>query len=286
MGNRSKRAQTAKETLSICESGQYTNSNGEVVELKSSIEQSIADAKVYSPETLDSVRGEVDAMLQALEFETSIEVRNATTFATASEMLRADSSRPVLCLNFASAKNPGGGFLGGSQAQEEALCRASALYVTINPQQEYYEVNRNCGTCLYTDYMIYSPSVPVFRNDRDELLDRPFEVSVITAPAVNKGALANSQPEKLQSVETVMRQRIEKLLSIAVLHGYERLVLGAWGCGVFRNNPADIASLFREVLTDRFSGAFEEAGFGVLDFSEDKATFNAFAEELTSSTFT
>lgn len=195
-------------------------------------------------------------------------------------MLEKDPTKPVLCLNFASAKNPGGGFLGGSQAQEEALCRASALYLTINPQQEYYQVNRTCGTCLYTDYMIYSPGVPVFRDDRDELLQQPFEVSVITSPAVNAGALANSQPEQLPKLQSVMRQRIEKLLTVAVLHGYSRLVLGAWGCGVFRNEPAEIASLFHDALTGRFARAFEEVAFGVLDFTKDQATFHAFADEF------
>src|SRR6185312_12808515 len=96
----------------------------------------------------------------------------------------------VVALNFASAKNPGGGFLGGAKAQEEDLCRCSALYTCQLTQSAYYEVNRATSSMLYTDNIIYSPDVPFFRDDRLQLLDEPFTVSIITAPAPNAGQAA------------------------------------------------------------------------------------------------
>ena len=140
----------------------------------------------------------------------------------------------VLALNFASAKNPGGGFLKGSQAQEESLARASGLYACINPIQTGYEANRRNASCLYTDHMIYSPDVPVFRDDDDLLLDHPYLVSFLTAPAVNAGEVRLKEPGNVvpdRGGDAV--GRMEKVLSLAVVHGHEVLVLGAWGCGVF-----------------------------------------------------
>ncbi len=279
MTNRSKRAAIATETMSIIESGSYVNTAGNTIDFADDIAATIEATKTFAPEDFDAIELQVSKKLQSINSSaTTFEVANETTFAAARSILQEQPDARVLCLNFASAKNPGGGFLGGSQAQEEALCRASALYASLNPQQTYYETNRRCGTCLYTDHMIYSPMVPVFRDDKDELLLEPYRVSFITAPAVNTGALANSEPEKLPMVADTMRSRIEKLLSLAVLNDYQHLVLGAWGCGVFRNEPAEIADLFHEQLTGsgRFAAAFKNVRFGVLDFTKDQSTYRAF----------
>ena len=278
MTSRSKRAAIAAETISIIESGSYVNAAGSKNEFADDIAASIEGTRTFAPEDFDAVELQVTKKLQSTSCDTKFCVANETTFAAASNILQKQPQAKVLCLNFASAKNAGGGFLRGSQAQEEALCRASALYASIEPQRSYYDSNRRCGTCLYTDHMIYSPMVPVFRDDNDALLIEPYRVSFITAPAVNTGALANSEPEKLPLVSDVMRSRIDKLLSLAVLNGYRHLVLGAWGCGVFRNEPSRIAELFREQLTGtgRFAAAFECVRFGVLDFAKDKSTFRAF----------
>jgi len=278
MTNRSKRAAIAAETLSIVENGSYENVAGDTIEIANDIASSVQATRIFTPEDFDAIKLQVNKKIQSTSYTTKFYVANETTLAAARTSLQEQPSAKVLCLNFASAKNPGGGFLGGSQAQEEALCRASALYASINLQRKYYDTNRRCGTCLYTDHMIYSPMVPVFRDDNDELLLEPYRVSFVTSPAVNTGALANSEPEKLPMVAGVMRARIEKLLSIAALNDYQHLILGAWGCGVFRNDPTEIAELFREQLTSsgRFATAFKSVRFGVLDFTKDESTYRAF----------
>src|SRR5262249_17412335 len=107
---------------------------------------------------------------------TEFRVVNCTTLAAARQLVREEGAADVLCLNFASGKNPGGGFLNGSQAQEESLARATGLYPCLTPMRAMYDANRQFDSCLYTDHMIYSPRVPVFRDDDDALLSEPYAV--------------------------------------------------------------------------------------------------------------
>ena len=198
---------------------------------------------------------------------------NDTTLCAARRLYEAHGPNRVALLNFASARNPGGGFLSGSQAQEESLARASALYAAISRMTEYYEVNRRHRSALYTDHMIYSPRVPVFRDDDDHLIDEPWCVSMITAPAVNAGAVRSNEPENRSRIPEVMGRRIEYVLALAAHHGHDALVLGAWGCGVFANEPREVARLFAGQLLGegRFAEAFSEIVFAVLDRRGDIA---------------
>ncbi len=84
-------------------------------------------------------------------------------------------------LNFASAKNPGGGFLGGSQAQEESLARSIALYASLQSEFQFYEEHREMVILLYSHSMIFSPNCPVFRDDQGVLLSKPMLASLLVA---------------------------------------------------------------------------------------------------------
>src|SRR4029077_4484905 len=102
-----------------------------------------------------------------------IRATNGTTLAAARQLHEQYGPERIALLNFASARNPGGGFLSGSQAQEESLARASGLYASLSRMTDYYGANRRSKSALYTDHMVYSPLVPVFRDDDDRLLDEP-----------------------------------------------------------------------------------------------------------------
>lgn len=130
--------------------------------------------------------------------------------------------------------------------------------------------------------MIYSPLVPVFRNDEDQLIDGHYLISIITSPAVNKGALLMNEPEYAISIETVMLNRIEKLLSVAVVNNQTTLILGAWGCGVFRNSTEDVAAWFAHHLlkNETFKNAFTRVVFAIYDPSEKKKTAEAFKQQF------
>ncbi|CAM5744633.1 TIGR02452 family protein [Streptomyces hirsutus] len=181
-------------------------------------------------------------------------------------------------LNFASARNPGGGYLNGAQAQEEALCRASALYVCLLRAAEFYDHHRTHRDPFYTDRVIHSPAVPVFRDDRGRLLDAPFPVGFLTSAAPNAGVILRTAPERAPELPHALAVRAERVLETAVAHGYRRLVLGAWGCGVFRNDPTQVAAAFRALLEPggRFAGAFEHVVFGILDRTRGSEVRTAF----------
>ena len=269
MNKRATRAQIAKETLEILEKGFYQSPGGQVVHIKEALEAALLDSVHYRPKDFDEVFGLRDRIMVERGDQAPIEfqVINETTLSAAARLTKANGNANVLALNFASAKNPGGGFLKGSQAQEESLARASGLYPCIAQMQAMYDANRQFRSCLYTDNMIYSPGVPVFRDDRDQLLEAPYLVSFVTAPAVNAGVVRRRGTENVGRIEDVMRGRIEKVLSLAVIHHHETLVLGAWGCGVFRNNPRDVARWFGDHLTGNglFSRSFKKVVFAVLD---------------------
>jgi uncharacterized protein (TIGR02452 family) len=151
-----------------------------------------------------------------------------------------------------------------------------------------YETNRRCGTCLYTDHMIHSPRVPVIRCDAGDLLDEPYCVSILTVPAVNAGAVRRNEPHNIDKIAPTMIDRIEKLLSLAVIHGHRRLILGAWGCGVFRNDPALVAQWFSDHLTrnSTLQGAFENVVFAVVDSTSERLVIGPFERQFLSATET
>lgn len=263
MINRDIRSRIAQETLSILDAGGYENALGQPVDIAGGLAQAKAGTVHYKREALLQL---VQGAGSAQSFATCFEVRNESTLAAARRLIAFGHADP-LCLNFASARNPGGGFLGGAEAQEENLAKSSGLYPCIVQKSEMYEANRAHKSCIYLDDMIYSPKVPVFRDDDYRLLEEPYFASMVTAPAVNRGAVARNEPERLGELEAAMLARVEMLLALAVHHGHTALVLGAWGCGVFGNQPSDMARWFAAHLLHnrKYRNAFEHVVFAVLD---------------------
>lgn len=270
--SRDKRAMTAKQTVAICGAGFYLASSGMRVSIADELAGAKAGTVLYSPDNPPVTKA------TQTKRETRFEVRNETTFQALARL--AGQGGHLACLNFASAKNPGGGFLNGSLAQEEALACASGLYPCLLKAPDYYERNRANRSALYLDLAIFSPLVPFFRNDAGTLLENPVLASVITSPAPNAGAIAQNEPANLRQVEPTLKRRSEQVLAIANSQQVDRLILGAWGCGVFRNDPRTVARIFAELLKPpgKFAGVFDEVVFAVFDRSDDKTTYRAFAE--------
>ena len=260
MNNREKRKYIAEDTLKILEQGYFQTPNGQTVSIEAAQASAVENTLIYTPEMSDDLLS--NRISQPLTTSTIIEVNGETTL-NATRQLLAAGYEDVLCLNFASAKNPGGGFLGGSQAQEESIARSTGLYNCQMKAWDYYEVNRHTKTCIYTDNMIYSPYVPILKDEAGTNLDHLALASIITAPAVNFGVVKQREQNSIPKVEAIMKRRIAKVLAIALAHGHKAIVLGAWGCGVFQNDPKDIAPWFKEVIDSQFKNEFEKIVFAV-----------------------
>ena len=276
--NRRRTAQLGQEAVVIASEGRYRRVDGQTVEIGDAVRRCVEETRVFRPGEWPGVirRGREVAERNV---PARMEVTPETTLAATRRLVERENATRPLVLNFASAKNPGGGFLGGSRAQEESLARSSALYLSLQVGREYYEQNRRCRSTLYTDHAILSPDVPVFRDDDGALLDRPYAASFFTMPAVNVGALGSGGADHAR-VEPVMAGRVEKLLAMAAAEGSDELVLGAWGCGVFRNDSRLIARLFRDALfgPDRWASKFARIVFAVFTTDRDRENLDAFEE--------
>lgn len=259
----------ARETEAIVRAGSYRAGNGRDISIEKGVSAALAGTRLYGPGPVQAVPDRDRTPV--------IEVTGESSLQAAARMTR---ERPgeVAVLNYASARNPGGGFLDGAQAQEEALCRGSALYATLLRAPGFYAHHRGERDAFYTDRVIHSPGVPVFRDDRGRLLDAPYAAGFLTSPAPNAGVIRARTPHEAHRIPAALAARAERVLEVATVGGYRRLVLGAWGCGVFRNDPAEVAGAFRALLTGegRFAGHFEEVVFGILGRDDHAPTRVAF----------
>jgi uncharacterized protein (TIGR02452 family) len=263
--------------LAILNAGSYSLPDGHTISIQSELENACANTILYFPSDYELLLKKVAA--QPAKHSTAKRISNRTTLEAAHSLLTEYPA--VVSLNFASAKNPGGGFLSGSQAQEESLARASGLYSTLQTQPDFYTFHRQQATSAYSDRVIYSPHVPVFRDDEGNLLAESWKSSFITAAAVNAGAVRKNEPTEAGNIISLMQRRAKMVLAVAALHGYEALVLGAWGCGVFQNDPTAIAKIFAAALSESlFAGRFAHVEFSVYDSSPNTPTYNAFKREL------
>jgi uncharacterized protein (TIGR02452 family) len=268
--NRATRAAVAAATDRIVETGRYAAGRVEH-HIAPAVEAAVAGTHLHRPDDPladPPVRRTVAAR---------IEVTGESTLAAARRLV-AQADGDVACLNFASAKRPGGGYRSGAQAQEESLARASALAVCLEAVPEYYDQYRRRPDPVYTDGVICSPDVPVFRDDDGGLLAEAYAVTFLTAAAPNAGALAARGWRG--DIRTVLERRARRVLGVAASHGHGRVVLGAWGCGVFRNDPSVVADVFASLLGEDFARSFDLVTFAVLDTSRSASTHDAFRRRL------
>ncbi len=111
--------------------------------------------------------------------------------------------------------------------------------------------------------MIYSPNVPIIKDDAGYTLVKLMTTTIITAPAVNTGVVKNLESNRVGEIESVMKRRIAKVLSIALVHSHKTIVLGAGGCGVFQNDPVEIARYFKEIIMGQFKHDFNKIVFAI-----------------------
>ncbi len=265
-------ARQGREAVTIVAEGSYVAPSGARVDVRSAVARAVSATYDYRPE--EAVAAPPSPGSKA----TRVRVVNGTSLASARAM--AGGGVTPLVLNFASAKNPGGGFLNGARAQEESLARCSALYASLETSGMYAH-HRARSDAMYTDWMIHSPAVPVFRDDESAaLLEEPYLCAFLTTPAPNAGVVLQRDPSRRDEVNRVMTARVSRALAICAAQGHRHLVLGAWGCGVFANDPTVVATAFGAELDGAYAGVFDEVVFAVLDWSEERRFIRPFADRF------
>jgi uncharacterized protein (TIGR02452 family) len=254
-----------REAMTIARRGNYQAPSGRMVSITDAVRLAVSGTQSYPPGT-DFRLSDRDPV------ESKITVENTTTLEAA-RLLVGDGGDAVV-LNFADPTTPGGGFLTGALAQEEYLTRSSALIACLE-HNEMYSYHRAVNDALSSDYVIYSPSVPVFRKNDRSLLEEPYCVGILTSPAVRARRVAH---DRRSEIKPAMRSRIHKVLAGGLAHGHMDIVLGAWGCGAFGHDTKLIARLFGEALHRSFAGRYRRVIFAVTDWSLEQQFIRPFTQ--------
>ena len=264
---RSVAAKLGHSAVLAARSGEYIYGSNQKVDWNEQVQKACSATISISPETPLPSRRDNN------QLETRIQVTNETTLGAAKRLV--DRGLKPLALNFANGVIPGGGFLNGARAQEEVLCRSSALYQTISGDLMYEEHSKRRRPDS-THWAIYSPDVPVFRTDDGTTLAQPWLLSFLTCAAPYAPIIG--QPES----GDLLQQRVFRVLDIARSYGYQTLILGAWGCGAFANDPKRTAGDFRQAVETEFQGAFSEIVFAITDWSPERRYLGPFRDIFSS----
>ena len=223
---------------------------------------------------------------------TIVEVQNIDCLY-AGVQLKEQGYNPAV-LNMASRRNPGGGVPTGAGAQEETLFRRTNLFRSlyqfapyaeqygIKPSHHQYPLDRNYGG-------VYTPNAIYFRESEQKgyaLLEKPVCLSFITVAGMNRPDLTDYGMIADHHVEPI-KNKIRTIFRIGLVHGHDSLVLGALGCGAFRNPPRHVARLFHEVMDEpEFKDKYRRVIFAILDDHNAHqkhnpvGNFRPFAEEF------
>lgn len=213
---------------------------------------------------------------------THISVEACTSFVAAKKYHHLGR---VAVLNFANPVNPGGGVQLGAMAQEECLCRSSNLYSCLNAsnvRNDYYAYNRELKNSFYSDRLIYTKNVTVFKDDSDVPKMMPkeewFDVDIITcaAPYLVKRKYTNST-----ALLSLFKKRIKNICEAAKDNKVDVIILGAFGCGAFKNPPSIVADAFDQVIIEQsYSTAFRKIVFAIKPTSADCPNLMAFSNQF------
>ena len=246
------------------------------------------DVDYYSAEEVEELIEEAEEKLAGqLADAAAISVVEGDALETALAIQAArtdDGEQNVLVLNFACAFMAGGNEAIGKHALEGELCRRSTVFASISSEEAhpFYDANSDLGGSLYTNGVLVSPHVEVFREPGYLTMETPVAVSVISSPAPYVVMLKGMTDEELFDV---LKTRIQGILAVAAQDGYKHLVLGAWGCDSNGNDPAMVARAFREALDTpiadaTFANLFTTVAFAIDDTKKGQPNLTAFTDEF------
>lgn len=239
--------------------------------LSDAIEKSILETRFYAENDYPNLP---DAEKKAGK----IEISSERSFESAIRLQKENPGKKIAVLNFASAVNPGGGVVSGSGAQEECLCRTSTLYPALkcsSNQANYYGPNKLSGNNLHTDACIYTPGVIICKTDTafpERVSEEEFvTVDVISCAAPNlnlrdtrrySGDQAFVGELSEEELFGLHYKRCKHILAVAAANEADIVVLGAFGCGAFKNNPETVAQAMAKA-SNEYSKYFEIVNFAI-----------------------
>ena len=231
------------------------------------------------------------ALPEKRKAQATIVVTRNTSFQAATDRYFHHDREHIAVLNFASAVNPGGGVKKGSSAQEESLCRCSTLFPTLEQHfiwEKYYKPNREANNPLHTDACIWSPDVVICKTDsgipQRMAPERWATVDIISCAAPNlrqrTGNAYNPEmamPVRLTHDEqyTLHLKRAKHIMHLAASRHVDALILGAFGCGAFANDPWAVAEAYRDAISE-YSQYFVYIEFAVYCRSNETENYDAF----------
>lgn len=211
-----------------------------------------------------------------------ITVTHDRSFQAAMRLKRENSRQKVAVMNFANAFQPGGGVTIGANAQEECLCRCSTLYPVLDRKylkDDFYGFHKKIGDSRATDAIVYSEDIVVFKTDESVPQRMPKEdwvkVDVITVAAPDLRKISMSDAELFG----YHVRRAMHVLTVAAYHDVDTLVLGAFGCGAFANNPQVVARAYKAALAE-FPKVFKKIEFAIYCPDEEQVNYNTFKNVL------
>ena len=212
------------------------------------------------------------------------------------EAAAAYKDQEICVHNFASSTTPGGGVVKGSSAQEECLCRCSTLYFNLNTPEMwegFYTPHRELHNPVHNDDCIYTPGVVVMKSDTEfpEVMKKEdwYSVNVITCAAPNLRLMPSNKMNigdgnkkvKLPDKELLAlhEKRLTRILDIALNEENEVVILGAFGCGAFENNPTVVAMAAKNVI-EKYLHSFKTIEFAIYCPPKDEQNFVSFKEAM------
>ena len=257
-----------KEDLVVCFQDTFEQSNNG--SLKQRTTRAVKSNRVYKEGFVSKAKHRNE--------NASIDVYSGTTFDIAK---RYCTLGKVAVLNFANPENPSGGVHLGAMAQEECLCRSSNLYACIsnhNVFDEYYGYHRSVQSHFYTDRLIYTKNVTVFKDDSlvPQMLPETdwFDVDVITCAAPY---LAKQKHTNRAALLLLLKSRVKNIIEAARDNKVDYLILGAFGCGAFKNPPLVVAEAFRQIIyEEKYHKDFKQIVFAIKPTGEDCPNLTAF----------
>ncbi len=254
-------ADVFRETIQVIKEGKYISAKGVEVIVRDTEPLLYSRFYVHEFNVND---------IPAHDEPTIVEVVNDDSIY-AGQRLKDEGYNPIV-LNFANQSHAGGGVESGCRAQEEDLCRRSTLFrslIQFTPVAARYGVKRSRYQYPMGDEFggIYSPWVKVFRDGASgdyAFLDNYFHLAFVSVAAINRPRLEGNRIAR--SLVPIVKNKIRTILRIGLKYGHNAIVLGAFGCGAFKNPPQHMAELFKEVLAeDEFRNKYNKVVFAILE---------------------